>query len=264
MKKTAWVLGVSLFVAGAAQATTINFTEFDNGDGVANGLLVDGLTTDWEVVKSTVDVDGVDQFLYSVTYTGADYDGDSSNDTLTFDLRVAGMAGNTVSSGFADGTNQTGTDGSVTLDGSAVSVGTTGTGFVVGDTNMGNGDTLIFTVENLLVSVAGYSATFDGFDAVRLFQTSGTGNSHVGVIGAGTGLYAEQFGSNTALESELTSEDPLYVSSDITLATSPTRQYNWAVDDLDFNVTVIPEPATIGMLGLGAIVTFMVRKQQRG
>ncbi|MGJ8654826.1 MAG: PEP-CTERM sorting domain-containing protein [Akkermansiaceae bacterium] len=269
MKKTLTILSAGLMMTGAAQAVTtlIDFNNLNNAD--VNTLDVGGVTTDLTVVRSTVTVSGADQYHFAVSYMGADFDGDTVNDTLTFNFVATGMSGNTVSSGFTVGGNQESTTGSVALDGAAASLGTTASTFHVGATNMNAGETLIFTIDSLVVSgTTGpdvYGATFTGFDRVLLDQTSGTGNSHLGIVGSGTDLLSTQFGTNKTYNVGTYSQigaQPLYISSDAAINDS-TRPFNWGVGQLDFGVTVdvVPEPSSTALLGLGFVGLLIRRKR---
>jgi hypothetical protein len=239
VKKLLYILSACIFGISVVQAdTVVSFDNLNDSDGVANevtatvggvaiGTTVDG---DFQVersVENSADTGTVNDYLYAVTYSGADYDGDGTNDTLTYTVRVSGMAGNTVTKSVS-GAEASGT-GTVALDGSDADVtlhDTTDESWAVG--SMNNGDTLIFTVEHLSVDAAGYKVKLDGFTAAELFENTSFG--HTAVFGVGDDLFARDFNNNYSYSTDAV--DTLYVSA------QNRNSAGWGVSDLDYSMTV--------------------------
>lgn len=253
MKKTLLTLSAGILLAGAAQAaTTISFADLDNSNGIGNNdLNVGGSNANLTVSRSLTGGD----YLLNISYTGADYDGDLSNDTLSYTVRVSGMSGNTVSSSLT--AYGAGTSGAVALDGSAATVGEAVAAswdlFGVGN-NMASGETLIFTVENISVDVAGYTGTFDGFSGFTA-QSSGASEA-LSIVGTGTGLVENYTGTSTNYAG--LSENTLIVSS-----ANPSGSNSWGVRYLDYSFTLIPEPSSYALLaGLLGVSYVMIRRRE--
>jgi hypothetical protein len=269
VKKLLYILSASLLGISVAQADTIvafdnlNYSSTTNNEvtatadgGTAMSVTGDGVGA-FQVVRSvdnSAATGTVNDYLYTVTYSGADYDGDLVNDTLTYTVRVSGMTGNTVTE--TAGTDTFGT-GTVALDGSDGNVtlhNVEDESWAVG--SMSNGDTLIFTVEDLLVTgttLGDYGATFDGFTAAAFLESGIYG--HTAVVGEGTDLFAIDFNNNYFYSTDAV--DTLYVSA------QNRNSANWGVTDLDYSITVsaIPEPATLGLVAVAGVGLFFIRRR---
>ncbi|WP_411825241.1 PEP-CTERM sorting domain-containing protein [Luteolibacter sp. AS25] len=269
MKKTLLILTTGLVAAGSAHAALITFNSFSN-DAIGTGTATANESTAGLVVtRSTIAVGGVDQYLFAVSYTGSDFDGDTVNDTLTFNMRVSAMGANTVggTEPAAEGQNYS---GSVALDGVAANVFSNGSSFTVGNTLFSGGQTLIYSIEDIsLNSLAGYQAVLNGFDQYRINEI-GTSNSHQTVTGVGSDLFlADTNGSRTILLNGTVDEggtagyqDTLYVT-----ARSPDggggNPQRMGILNVGFDITVdvIPEPSSAALLGLGALGLLLRRKR---
>lgn len=205
----------------------------------ANLLMVDGSSDSLSVAGSADDND----YVYSIAYTGVDYDGDSLNDTLTFDVRVRGWNGSTTDAAVdADGTTD---EASAEIGSTPAAVVFSGARFTVVDSKMNSGESLEFLLENLSISLTDDTKTGIvspiGFTSARLEQTSATGNSHQAVFGEGTGLLGAQFAGNLESGTFDVGSGSLYVSSDLG---GGTRSTSWGVANVDFGIEVIAVPAT--------------------
>jgi hypothetical protein len=212
--------------------TTLNFADLDTSTP-SNSLTVEGSSSNLTVSGGA---DGSD-YLYSVTYTGTDYDGDSLSDTLAFDVRVKGWSGGTTDAGLdVAGSCNT---ASATIGTTASSVVFTDSTFAVGDINMNNGESLEFMLENLVVSLTDASRLGNGvslgFTSARLEQTSTTGNSHQAVFGSGTGLLGVDFDTNKESGTLAVGTGSLYISADLGDGTRSTR---WGVANVDFDIEI--------------------------
>ncbi len=216
-----WEIGmVGLFLAGTVQAdtsTTLSFT--DLSPALSNNSLTVGGSADGLVVSGAA---SSNDYLYSVIYTGADFDGDSVNDTLTFDVLVEGLSGTVVSNaGLGASSAVIGSaDADVVVDAGK---------WFVGDNRMNAGETLRFSVVNAAAAVG--TASFDGFVSVRADEAASY--SHEAVIGAGSGLDGYTF--NDALTMTLSpAADPLFLTS----ATKNSVRAQWGAAAAAFAVTV--------------------------
>ncbi|WP_372798675.1 Ig-like domain-containing protein, partial [Pontiella sp.] len=216
---------------GPAQ-TMIEFSDL-NTAVTGNTLMAGGSTNNLAVAGAAAGSD----YVYAVTYTGADYDYDGTNDTLTFDVRVRGWSG---------GITDAALDAAGSTDAASATIGTTpeaviisDSTFVVGDINMNKGDSLEFRLENgavLLTDPGRFgSAVSAGFTSARLEQNSATGNSHQAIFGSGTGLLGWDFDTNQESGILDVGAGPLYVSSDLG---DGTRSARWGVANVDFGIAV--------------------------
>lgn len=128
-----------------------------------------------------------DDLVYSITWTGDDFNGDATNDTFSFDLRVEGFSGSTYSYSTNAG------ESSMTLLGSSTDVtAINNTWGVGGDFDVDAGESLRFTVENFSVSVPGFMAEFNGAISMVAMESNG-GRDHALIRGEGTNLNASIF-----------------------------------------------------------------------
>ena len=211
-----------------------NLTTGETGNLLTTGNGSNGLTV-------TRAADGND-FLFSVRYTGDDFNGDRSNDTLTYDVRVSGWSGGAVDLGdLVGGVSNL---ASATIGTTDSQVGSAGSAFFVGDSFMNTGESLEYSVENAAVALSGGNgsglAFSTGFSSARLQQTSSTGNGHQVVFGSGTRLLGVDFPTNYEPEMLAVGRGSLYISSN---QSAGTRSTHWGVANVDYGmeVTVVPE-----------------------
>ncbi|MDF7826523.1 putative glycoside hydrolase [Pontiellaceae bacterium B12227] len=219
--KNSWSIGViGLFLVGIVQAntvTTLSFTDL-NPAFTSNTLSINGSTDNLLVTGGATNNDA----LYSVIYTGADFDGDSARDTLTFDVLVEGLSDSVVSNGG--------------LGASSAAIGATDSDVVVsagkwfvGDTRMNLGETFRFTIVNAGSSVGTVSS--EGFESATANENAS--HSHEAVIGEGVSLDGFTFNDNLTMAVRPAS-NPLYISS----ATENSIRAQWGVGDVDFRLSV--------------------------
>ncbi|CAA6691587.1 MULTISPECIES: Ig-like domain-containing protein [unclassified Lentimonas] len=195
--------------------------------GSANNLIVSGAASDSD-------------YLYSVSYTGADYDFDGLNDTLTFDVRVKAWTGGTTELGIDDAGSTTSASATIGLSSAAVNISDGARFTAGGDTQMQDGESLEFVLENPVVSLtdAGKvgSAVSAGFNAARLVETH-NGNSHQTIFGAGTELLGWDWDGPFDVSDISVGAGSLYISSGLTTSTT-TRPFHWGVGDVGFGINV--------------------------
>ncbi|VGO13139.1 hypothetical protein PDESU_01693 [Pontiella desulfatans] len=248
MKKTISLGLLGLFLVGIVQADTVLFSNFNN---VSN---VDGVSTNTAgaiggTINSITRTVVGDNYNFAISYT------DTEGEALTFDLIVEGYTGGVITSSLTG--NGTGTSGSATIGTTSAAVGEVtggtivGAAFGVGNSMEGTGS-LKFSVANL--AYKGGSATFDGFSAA--FSQEYNQNNHIAVVGSGTGLFEHRWGQSS--EQQLTTGDVsnLYISG----ATGGNDR--WGVSSLDFGITtIIPEPATMGMIMASGFGIIFIRRR---
>jgi hypothetical protein len=250
-------------VAAQAQIEFVNFTGLNTADGSSNGLITGGFaTTDTEL--SVASTGPGNNYVYSVTYTGSDFDGDTFNDTLTFDVTVQGWQDGTITSSLiATGTGAAGSATIGTTDSTVFLNGDGSDNWSVGNF-MDAGDSLQFTLGNFNVVNALGGATVvastGGFG--RVYVEESRSSNHNVVYGEGTSL-PERYWSATAIQSDNVNSlgnGDLYVS-----AATGGNQF-WGVDSVDFDLvvtTTVPEPSTYALLGgLLALGFVMVRRRR--
>jgi hypothetical protein len=233
MKKILCALGVSLFVAGAAQATVITTNL---------GVLADGVYASGTVVTNSQSYEGATfDIVYTISATSAGAD--------TF------VSSTGTQMGVGDAVQIDGDGRDTTLDG-------------------GNDEFMSFTS----LSIVNFNAGTSGLE-----QTDFTGLTFIGLSVNNAANSRDRIDvsfDNYATDAELVNLSAVTAEYTIDLTgltaySAPetdlyiTPDYAWTTDrvgitGLTVEYSVIPEPATIGMLGLGAILTLMIRKKQRG
>jgi hypothetical protein len=266
MNKMRFILSICLLAAAAAQAGTINFAALNNAlEG--NTLNVGGVS-DNLVVSGAADGNN---YLYIVTYTGADYDGDTVNDTLSFEVLVQGWTGSSASvSLLGSDTEVDGNNGSATIGTTDSDVVFGTKGWSVDNGVMSAGKTLEFSFQNFLISgttsVETYSASLSGFQSVTYAETSSS-YGHVAVIGQGTGLVESRFNSGNpgtyTTTADLPGDNPLYITSAALGDLPSSNAQRWNMQDVDFgvDVNVIPEPAALTLVGLTGLGFMWIKRR---
>ena len=183
------------------------------------------------------------EIIYSLSWSGDDFDRDGTDDTLTFDLKVEAFDGSTFSY------SETAGESAVTALGTAANIyyivddyGTSDDDsddvgyWDIEDANNNDGidigQSLRFSIENIEVSATGYSAEFDGFSAISVLETL-AGKEHLNIIGFGTGLDSNSF-NTTPGEYAFDALDELVV-------TSAGDYYDWqiwSIFDIEFSFSI--------------------------
>lgn len=259
MKKTllSSSLALPLLLSGVANAATLTFTQFDVSGTNTAQLSVDGGVAIGvgDPTLSIARSGSTALRTFAVTYTGSDFDGDSNNDTLTFDLTADAFSGGIVSNGG--------------LGASSATIGTTDAAFNIASgpargfsdgNGISNGTSIVLTVQNLNLILTGggsQAAVFTGFTGVSLEEddspsdggTSATVLGHDVVIGSGTGLDGYTFDEDLNLDFAAMA-GPLYVTG---AGDGTDFDNQFGVGDWDLVVTVVPEPSVALLGGLGIL-----------
>lgn len=249
-------------MAGLGQAaTSVTFTDFDSVL-TGNGMLVGGSATDLTV--SGV-VEDVNNYRYTVSYSGASFDSDTTNDTLTFEILVQSWALGDIDLNEA-GANA---GGNITTSGTATigindATGDTGGNFSVNGGNMNANQSVQFTLQNFNVSTSDSStltASLNGFTQIQLNE-NGNSYGHQTVLGVGSDLTSNSWNapSTWSFAAEKTGADTFYVSSADSTAPHSNRQ-RWDFTNLAFEVDVVPEPSSSAML-LGGLSILVLRRRR--
>ena len=250
------IIAMSVAVASGtsmASAAVISFTDLGVADALG-ALQADGSGTDLAVSRAA----STGGFTYSVTYTGADFDGVGGNDTLTFDVVVTGYNGSTYSYSATPGAS------SMTALGSTVGIDTSKSSWSsIAGSNPDRflaGQTLEFSVSNLSVTgtTSGYVATLDSFDGFRVKEDASS--NHRGVIGIENSL--NSYHTDGSADFNGLSETPvLYITS-----ASTSNNGRYGIENVDFNIEVVssvavPEPSSTALIGLGGLALILRRRK---
>lgn len=253
MKKILYACCVCLLATGVAQAVVISFTALsDDITSTDNTLSTDGFMTADAELSVTGAASGND-YIYSVIYKGSDYDGDTVNDTLTFEVLVQGWDGSVASTTFTD------SDKDVNANNGTATIGTTdrdvtlnNNGWSVFDGLMDAGETLEFSLQNLSVTgttLGHFTASLDAFTGTS-YKETGSGYGHIAVIGEGPtaiDLFASRFNATTYnIVGLLNETDTLLITSAQLNGLNSANPQRWNVLDVDFDISVIADPKWTG------------------
>ncbi len=227
--KVAGRLGVCLLLAGVSPAANLWFSQ-KAGIGGDNLVMNNGrVITNLAAAALSCTRTGIsDDLLYSVSWSGNDFDGDATNDTFSFDLRAEGFAGSAYTystNAFESSMTALGASSDVTSISNVWGVG--------GDYDVDAGQSLRFSVTNVQVSVPGYIGVFGGFTGVRVIEPNG-GNTHQLVLGEGTGLDAKVFSTPDAGYT-FDAVNRFVVTG---AGSTYTNSREWAVTNIDFKFSV--------------------------
>lgn len=262
MKKTLTNLTAGLLMAGAAQAaTTVTFTDLGASlTDAANTLTADG--------SGSAAVTGASNganpdFLYSVAYTGFDFDGDMTNDTFSFDVRVSSRDGGTVVQnglGMSSAVIGSTVFDTIILDSADAGSPDMWVPGAADSNRFGANETLVFTIENVAFSgnTSPLAANFLGFSGALLTERGG--DTHSFVMGEGTGLNGYSFDG--------VSQEAIIAGSAVQTLNISSFSFggsgNFGVNNVDFGfeVDVVPEPSSSAMLlgGIGVLTLLRRRK----
>jgi hypothetical protein len=212
-------LNLTVIDGVAARSSTLWFVS-TGGDGtddldlqINTGRRIRNLSSP-DLSYSSV-ADGDDR-IYSVRWSGSDFDGDGGNDDVSFDLRVEAFTGSTCKlakakdkkSKDSKGSNLRGA--SMTALGKSALVAGNSAGWGVGNgRGLDAGETLRFSIENLRLSTPGVG---DGgsFVGMRMVEPNG-GKGHTLIVGEGKNL--ESWTWSNVLNIGFAPEYPLLVTS---------------------------------------------------
>ena len=216
---------------GSIDLSCINFNTSLSG----NGLTIGGIPAQVAGVYTN------NNYLYSVVFTDADFDGDTVNDTLSFEVLVEAWAGGSAATGIE------GNDAFSTTNIATATIGTNdvqvtlgGSGFAVNGNNIAAGQSLEFTVQNLSVAASSSSASAaaTGFVGVRLAEYNG-GYGHQTVVGSGTGLLGVRWNNPNNLTGFNTGNEALLLTAGVNQGAG-SAQDRWQATNLKFNINIKP------------------------
>ncbi|WPJ95944.1 PEP-CTERM sorting domain-containing protein [Coraliomargarita algicola] len=252
-------------VTSLSAQTSLSFNDLNSDVTTANTLSLGGLMAGLTVTGAP----SGDNYLYSVTYTGADYDGDTLNDTLTFGVLVERWTDSTQTFGSTTPSNS---DSSVTIGTTSgqVQIDTAEHTWHSSDipvssiTRFEANQSLQFSIVSLDVDFAdaeGTAVFATGFTQVRMEENAGSG--HRTIFGAGSGLDGHAY--NADLDKTLSAS---YGTGDLFVTGaagtgSNNRRYGVTNVDFDIVITVIPEPGTYALfVGLTGVAFVMLRRRR--
>ncbi|TCS43295.1 putative glycoside hydrolase [Reinekea marinisedimentorum] len=182
------------------------------------------------------------EYIYSFEWGGDDFDRDGENDTLSFDIKVEAFDGSSFSYSETAGESSVDALGNeAALDYTVYDNGTSDDDSDVsgywdiaddGIDGIAEGQSLRFTVENIVVSASDYSAEFNGFDFINVMETNG-GNTHTHIRGFGTGLNSGSFSTATNSYS--------FDATDEFIITGAGDYYEsrvWSITDIQFSFSI--------------------------
>ncbi|MDF7823870.1 putative glycoside hydrolase [Pontiellaceae bacterium B12227] len=164
--------------------------------------------------------------VYTVVWTGNDFDADGSADTLTFDLRVKAYTGTSFdysANAASSSITGLGSTGEVTENNGRWGVGS--------DTDLDEGESLQFQVENVQISVPDYAAEIKGFTAFGLNEVGGTTHQHIRGEGVGSNLNSNVI--NFPLDYSFDALNPLMVT-----CAGTANYYGFQIDSIEFSMNV--------------------------
>jgi hypothetical protein len=227
MKKILYALGVSLFVAGAAQATVVSLNLAASGDNVIGTVVTTSVTDDSGAT-------------FDIQYTlGAEAAGTGT--------AYVGSTGTQMGVGNTSGGTDTTIDGdeSNVISFTNLSI----VNFVANDSGYVLADFEGLTFTGVVYGNA--SHTYDG--AYISFDNYVTQDQQA--LNGDAAIYEDAV-SLTGLSNYSGTETDLYIMNDNARGTN-----RFSINGLEVSYTVIPEPATIGMLGLGAVALLAFRRR---
>lgn len=247
-----------------SEAATVSISVIPSGTQVDfSGLSADitGVSNLLNVAGSTIglDVSGVStngEYVYSISYTDMDLDGDMLSDTLSFDVRVSAVNGTTYTFSETSGVSSaTIGSGSETV-GDATDVPTygfnpSGLAWITGTGAQGfpAGDSLIYTVENIsaMGTTGPLDASFLGFSGIVAAERSG--HSHSTILGSGPGLDGYFWSGVSQTVTDL-SMNPLYVTS---AAGGAGQRWGVSTVDFAFSISSSAPPTSVGDISISVI-----------
>ena len=164
--------------------------------------------------------------IYSVVWSGSDFNGNGTNDTLSYELRVEGFDGSTYTystNAFESSMTALGAPSDVTVIGNIWGVG--------GDNDVDAGQSLRFSITNVQLSAPGCIAEFDGF-TVEVIEPGG--REHRLILGEGIGLDGKEFSASTAVYTFLASDQLVITGAGSYYAGT----HEWAVRSIGFKFNV--------------------------
>ncbi|MDF7826519.1 Ig-like domain-containing protein [Pontiellaceae bacterium B12227] len=239
-EKTSEPATVSITVQ--AEGTHLSFTSLSTAlagntlkvNGGTGGLTVTGVATN-------------NGYVYSVVYTGEDYDGDTTNDTLSFSVNVMAVSNSVVDHYLTTHTTTTsGTVTSISTDAAAVTA-PSGEWTVGG--NMADGETLIFTVTDMSSSAG--TMNFEGFNLFRYRENSGFNHGYVvGDVGLSNRVGRTWTGPNG--NESIDPTETLYVTGDRRAAGNGAEA--WGIQYVNFDFLILEGAATsVGDISMGVV-----------
>lgn len=193
---------------------------------INNGVIIQDVSSGVIISsQSTINND----LVYSITYTGSDFDNDGTNDQISFDISIKGYSGATYNYSAEQNAS------SVTNYGAQTDITSIGNAWgVLGDFDIDPGESLVYEIENFMVNGLSSDFTYDiGISLVNLIETNG-GRDHTMIFGFGTNLESFEMDSNKSIS-------PLSTSNSFSVTgagspTTPTREF--AISSLKFQIKI--------------------------
>lgn len=257
-------LTISVIASSLNAQTSLSFTDLNSAFNIAAGNTLQVSVDGGAAGTTGLSVSGAasgDNFLYTVTYTGADYNNDMINDTLTFGVLVEGWENGLMTYGTV-GNNS---DSSATIGTDSTQVVVNAADHTWNPSNLGRIETnesLQFSLtpfDVVLTGVGSGTAVSAGFTQVFMDENAGSG--HRSIFGEGDNLDGNTYNNNLnkTLSASYGTGD-LFVNG---LAGGNSGKQLGA-RGVGFDITVIPEPGTYALFAGLTGVTFVMLRRRRG
>lgn len=202
-----------------------SISQVDDDISINNGITIEDYSSGNITCSQTL---SGNDLIYSINFSGSDFDKDGINDQVSFDLNIKGYVGATYSYSATENAS------SVTNYGTQSDVTTIDNSWgVFGDFDIDAGQSLVYTIENLVIN--GVPSSYSNetkFSSAYFLETNG-GRDHTMIFGFGNSL--------ASLETD--SSQSVTLSSTNTFSVTGAGSFyagsrEWSINSLTFKLEV--------------------------